>query len=140
MTGLTALIDDLRTKWQDYQRSIADWRDLQACDPDLVAAMASDLNVSVREFETIVANSAGTDRLMDGMMAAFQLDGAALREEAPGTLRDAELTCARCRARKRCARELSAGTAAENARHFCPNTELFGMLGQNAFIGSADSM
>jgi hypothetical protein len=77
---------------------------------------------------------------MDGMMAAFQLDGAELREEAPTTLRDAALTCARCSARKRCARELAAGTAAENARHFCANAELFGMLGQNAFIGSADSM
>ena len=36
MTGFTAFLDDFRTKWQDYQRSIADWRDLQACDPDLV--------------------------------------------------------------------------------------------------------
>jgi hypothetical protein len=140
MTGLTAFLDDFRTKWQDYQRSIADWRDLQACDPDLVAAMASDLNLSVRDFERIVANGAGSDRLMEGMMAAFQLDGAELRKEAPATLRDAELTCARCSARKRCARELAAGTAAVNAKHFCPNADLFAMLEHNAFIGSADSM
>ena len=67
---------------------------------------------------------------MEGMMAAFRVDSADLEEGSAALLREAQLTCARCSAKKRCARELAARTAYANADHFCPNADLFAIFGR----------
>jgi hypothetical protein len=136
MTGIVAFLNGIRTWWESYRRSAAAQVELDACDPELVAEMARDLNLSMNDFKTVVANSVGTEQLLDGMLVAFHLDGARLQEEAPGALREAQITCARCSAKKRCSRELGAGTAALNAEHFCPNTDLFTMLAPHQFANA----
>lgn len=130
MHAIAVLLDGIRTRWRDHRRNVADWQELQSCDPCLVAGMASDLNLSANEFERVATHSAGSDRLMEGMMAAFRLDGADLEEGSPALLREAQLTCARCSAKKRCARELAAGTAFAHADNFCPNADLFAIFGR----------
>jgi hypothetical protein len=68
---------------------------------------------------------------MERMMAAFHLDCEAIERGAPGTLRDIEITCGCCSAKKRCSRELAAGSAARNAGRFCPNADILGALGRH---------
>jgi hypothetical protein len=46
-------------------------------------------------------------------------------QDYPGVLRDAEITCVQCRSKRRCFRELEAGTAAANLENLCPNADLF---------------
>jgi hypothetical protein len=133
MTGVMAFLDGIRARWESHQCSVAAQRELNACDPELAAEMARDLNLSTNDFKTVVANSAGSEQLLDGMMVAFHLDRARLREETPGALREAQITCARCSAKQRCSRELAVSTAAMNAVHFCPNANLFVMLTPHQF-------
>jgi hypothetical protein len=59
------------------------------------------------------------------MMQVFRVDRRELEQDYPRVLRDAEITCARCRLKKQCLRKLEAGTATANAEHFCPNADLF---------------
>jgi hypothetical protein len=63
------------------------------------------------------------------MMAAHGIDIHAVEREAPGVLRDIAVLCSRCQAKGRCAQELEAGTARENAHLFCPNAETFETFG-----------
>jgi len=62
------------------------------------------------------------------MMQAFGVDRRELEQDYPRVLRDAEMTCERCPSKRRCFRELEAGTAAAHAEHFCPNADLFAIF------------
>lgn len=58
------------------------------------------------------------------MMAAFNVDRGELEQDYPKVMLDARTTCVWCRSKRRCFRELEAGTAAKNAEHFCPNADI----------------
>jgi hypothetical protein len=59
------------------------------------------------------------------MMQALRINRRELEQDYPKVLRDAEMTCAQCRSKRRCFRELAAGTATANLENFCPNADLF---------------
>ena len=120
----------LMSKWRDYLATRASLRELESSDPGLVAELAGELGLSASELREVVRHGAGADRLMHRMMAAFDLDAESLHDGAPQVLREIEILCSRCGAKGRCARELDAGTAAENASAFCPNSETFEALAQ----------
>ena len=65
----------------------------------------------------------GCELRIERMMRAFHVDRHELEEDYTRILLDAEMTCLRCRAKRRCLRELQAGTAVANAEHFCPNAD-----------------
>jgi hypothetical protein len=58
------------------------------------------------------------------MMKVLGVDRSELDQDYPRVLRDAEIACMRCRSKRRCFRELEAGTAAKNVERFCPNADL----------------
>lgn len=119
--------------WNSQQRARTALQELRSLNPEVAEELARDLNLSVNDFEGLVQNIAGSDRLMDAMMAAFSLDRAKLGQAGPATMRYAQLTCARCSAKKRCSRELVAGTARANADIFCPNADLFAFFAPHHF-------
>ena len=59
------------------------------------------------------------------MMQALHISRQELGQDYPRVLRDAEITCVQCRSKRRCFRELEAGTVAANLENFCPNADLF---------------
>lgn len=128
--GRSDLLRSLVSKWRDYRATLAGLRELESSDPGLVAELAGELGLSASDLREVVAHGAGADRLMHRMMSAFDLDGEKLHVGAPAVLREIEILCSRCGAKGRCARELDAGTAAENASAFCPNSETFEALAQ----------
>ena len=128
MTG--TLYESLLARWREHRRKAAQLEELRLLGPDDAAGIASDLNLTLFELELAIASSAGSGGLMERMMEeAFHLDRPRLNREAPAALRAAEITCARCSAKKRCARELAAGTAARNIDLFCPNADFFSSVG-----------
>jgi hypothetical protein len=66
----------------------------------------------------------GCELRIERMMRAFHVNRHELEEDYTRILLDAEMTCLRCRAKRRCLRELQAGTAVANAEHFCPNADI----------------
>jgi hypothetical protein len=123
------LLDRFLARWREGWHAAAELEELQSLDPDEAARIASELNLTVAELESVAANGAGSQRLMERMMEAFHLNQQALAQQVPASLRLAEVTCSRCGAKKRCSRELASGTAAENAYLFCPNADFFRSFG-----------
>lgn len=120
-----SLLDSLRSRLREYRRIAAELRDLQAMDPVEAAAVAADLNLTLRDLERAIAESAGSERLMSRMMRTAGIDRRRMAAEQPAALREAEITCARCSAKRRCSKELAEGTAAERLDLFCPNAGFF---------------
>ncbi|MDP3897826.1 MAG: DUF6455 family protein [Mesorhizobium sp.] len=124
----TSLVQGLLAKWREHRSARAAIDELAACDPEVLAEVSRDIQISVEDLREITAKGAGADRLMARMMAAYGIDADDLRLEAPSLLRDVAVLCSKCEAKGRCARELDAGTAAAHAHEFCPNAETFDSL------------
>jgi hypothetical protein len=115
-------------KWRDYRAALAELREIEAMEPETVAAVAGECGLSVAELREVVAHGSGASNLMDRMMQAYGLDPRGLRARDPLTARDIEVLCSRCATKGRCRRELEAGTAAGHADDFCPNAYTFERL------------
>lgn len=124
LTAMNSTLSDWATRWRNYRSAKAGLRELEN-DPRLTASVAADLGLTIPALKEVVAKGAGAYDLMARMMAAFDLDPAALRETEPEQMREFELTCSLCAVKGRCKREIDAGTAAANARSFCPNAAAF---------------
>lgn len=84
-----------------------------------------DLDVWTNAFQPLGASGTQPDLRVDRMIQAFHINRRELEQDYPRVLRDAEITCGQCRSKRRCFRELEAGTAAANLENFCPNADLF---------------
>jgi hypothetical protein len=123
-----AAFEHLVEKWCDYRAALADLREFEAMEPDMMAAIAGECGLSVTELRDVVVHGSGASSLMARMMQAYGLDPEGLRTRDPHTMRDIEGLCSRCLAKGRCRRELDAGTAADHADGFCPNAYTFERL------------
>jgi hypothetical protein len=59
--------------------------------------------------------------LVPRMLEALRIDPKAVARRDPATSRDIQRVCAFCDSKKRCGRELDAGTAAVTFETYCPN-------------------
>jgi hypothetical protein len=100
-----AAFEHLVEKWCDYRAALADLREFEAMEPDMMAAIAGECGLSVTELRDVVVHGSGASSLMARMMQAYG-----------------------CLAKGRCRRELDAGTAADHADGFCPNAYTFERL------------
>lgn len=89
-------------------------------------------------FET-TAGDAYSDLRIDRVMKVLHIDRRELEKDYPKVLRQAELTCFRCKSKRRCLRELEAGTVAANVELFCPNADLFAIFADGPDIGGRTS-
>lgn len=122
------LLENIVNRWREYRASAAALQELIDAGPDEVESLARDCGISAPDLMAAVAHGAGADRLMERMMAQFHIDREKLQADQPDVLREVEILCSVCDAKGRCSRELKAGTAAMNARDFCPNAETFAAL------------
>jgi hypothetical protein len=120
--------EHLVEKWRDYRAALADLREFEAMEPDMMSAIAAECGLSVTELREVVVHGSGASSLMARMMKAYGLDPEGLRTRDPHTMRGIEGLCSRCLTKGRCRRELNAGTAAGHADDFCPNAFTFERL------------
>lgn len=108
---------------------IVDWwrrRERRAYDglaglPDAdVARIAKDIGVSASELRALDERS-DQPLLLPRLMAALQLDAAAVARGDPDTCRDMQRVCALCQDKKRCERDLADGDATIQFDSYCPN-------------------
>ena len=124
MSGFTAFVETVRNKWRAV-------RCLAVARPEIRSSAgvrtSQGVDVSRQVFEP-AAGGAGSPQRIDRMMQAFGVDSQELQRDYPRVLRDASLTCLHCKSKRRCLRELEAGTAVANAELFCPNADLFAIF------------
>jgi hypothetical protein len=109
MRGVAAFFQAVRDTWHRHS--------------PVAREALDDLDAWRSEFQP-PAGSGGSELRLNRMMEVFCVDRRALEQDYPRILRNAEITCMRCRLKRQCFRELEAGTAAKNAEHFCPNADL----------------
>lgn len=124
-TVVRQLVEGLAARWQQYRSAQSMRTELERADPAMLRMLASEMGLSPAELIDSAASGYQADELMLSMAQAFGVDPAQLSREAPWVFRDLGVVCARCGDKKRCAREISAGTARANADDFCPNAAHF---------------
>jgi hypothetical protein len=127
--GIRSIFDGIVARWRHHRDAMASLREIEALDPAFADALAGEAGLSVAELKDVIRQGAGADRLMQRMMAVHGIDARTVEHDAPGLMRDIAVLCSRCQAKGRCAQELEAGTARENAHLFCPNAETFETFG-----------
>ncbi|MGE0224881.1 MAG: DUF6455 family protein [Acetobacteraceae bacterium] len=105
---------------------------LQGANPRLsdsdLQMIANDLGVTEADLLDVLPRAPDSSLLMDRMMEARGLHPDQVRGSSAALVRDLELTCTRCSAKRRCQHDLKAGTAAESCHEYCGNAEIFDEL------------
>jgi hypothetical protein len=109
---------DIFADWLKHRREIAERCD---CDPAQYALIARELGVTVDELDDIVRRGRHAADELPKMMAALNLDAAAIERAQPMVMRDMERVCAQCEHKRRCDADLAAGTAAQEYADYCGN-------------------
>ena len=101
---------------------------LQNCERDEVARMARELNVSPGELSSLACKGPESAGLLGKMLLALGIDPESRPLQDLLLRRDLERLCTACAHKRRCARELAVGTAAEHYDEFCPNAYTLDVL------------
>ena len=119
MSAISVLLQTVRGRRQDYAGP-----PVPRAEPRSLPAVAEPVRIES-------AADAG-DMRFTRIMEAFNVDRHELEQDYPKVLLDAQTTCMWCRSKRRCFRELEAGTAARNAEHFCPNADILMIFANNS--------
>jgi hypothetical protein len=84
------------------------------------SVIARDLGITGAQLRALAVQEAGFPKQLKQMLGALELDPD-LKKVDPTLSRDMQSLCSICASKRRCNRELRAGTAAENFGEFCPN-------------------
>lgn len=100
-------------------------RELRNIGANEASAIARDLGVAPGELRSLAKQGSGFPERLKKMFALLRVDGCAFQQTNPILLRDMQKVCTFCRNKRRCGRELRAGSAAEHFPDYCPNSANF---------------
>ena len=126
-TGIRHMLESVARRWREHRDAVASLREIDRMDPAMAGEIAAEAGLSIADLKEVISHGAGANRLMQRMMDAYGVDVRELADD--GLLRDVSVLCSRCKEKGRCAEELEAGTARENAHLFCPNADTFESFG-----------
>jgi hypothetical protein len=86
------------------------------------ARIASDLNLSVSELQTLCARDGRTTKQLQKRMSQFHLDKDEIKRVHPAVVRDLEKVCALCESDAKCSRDFNRGNDRAVVSEYCPNT------------------
>jgi hypothetical protein len=116
------LILDVVASWVKKYRDATGSRDeLVHWNPAELARTARDLGVSPVELVRMAARGLHAADGLPRLLRDLGVDPETLSRDDPAMMRDMQRLCSACSHKRRCERELLAGTAADTYRHFCPN-------------------
>ncbi len=113
--------------WLKQRRELNELMDC-AADPGELERIARDLNVTPADLEVLVRQGSQSADELPHVLTALDIDEAALSRAEPALLRDMERVCSLCTHKRRCHRELAAGSAAVNYVEYCENADAIDML------------
>jgi hypothetical protein len=115
--------------WLKHRRELNELRQMDRGDFDRIA---SDLRVTPDDLDELVRQGPHAADELPKMLKALGVDEAALARTEPLVLRDMERVCALCQQKRRCDRDLAAGTAAAHYEDYCANAPTIDHLGPAA--------
>jgi uncharacterized protein YjiS (DUF1127 family) len=120
---------DIFGEWLKHRRGLRELREIDAAN---FGQIASDLRMSSADLEALVRQGPHAADELPKMLAALGIDQDDLARTEPLVLRDMERVCAVCIHKRRCDRDLAAGTAAEHYEDYCANAPTIDGLGPRA--------
>ena len=115
--------------WLKHRREIREMCGLDRAEFDRIA---SDLPVSPIELEGLVRQGPHAADELPRLLQALGIDEKNLASALPMLLRDMERVCAVCHHKRRCDRDITAGTSPEHLAHYCPNASTISQLDKTA--------
>ena len=104
-----------------YRDAINSENELAHIDPTQIAAIARDIGITTVQLRELARKGPEATELLKRLLIALDVDPRKLNDIDPRVARDMQWLCFSCSNKTRCKHELSAGTAAQTFRNFCPN-------------------
>jgi hypothetical protein len=115
--------------WLKHRRELKEMRQLDCAS---FGQIASELRMSSADLEALVRRGPHAADELPKMLRALGIDRADLARTEPLVLRDMERVCALCNHKRRCDRDLAAGTATAHYEEYCANAPTIDGLGKPA--------
>ena len=117
---------DIFGEWLKHRRELREMREIDAAN---FGRIAGDLRMSSADLEALVRQGPHAVDELPKMLAALGINQDDLTRTEPLVLRDMERVCALCSQKRRCDRDLAAGTSAAHYQEYCANAYTFDCLG-----------
>jgi hypothetical protein len=117
---------DIFGEWLKHRRELMEMREIDAAN---FGRIAGDLRMSSADLEALVRQGPHAADELPKMLAALAIDQDDLTRTEPLVLRDMERICALCGQKRRCDRDLAAGTSAAHYQEYCANAHTIDGLG-----------
>ena len=121
-----------------YRRSLNFNSELEAIDPDQVAAMAKDIGITAGQLRDLASKRGDAAAPLRSLLVAIDVNPKEFDKIDPRIARDMQWLCINCSNKAQCSFDLSIGIAATTFRNFCPNAialdEIFDVKTKKAAI------
>ena len=104
-----------------YRRSLKFNSELEAIDPDQVAAMAKDIGITAGQLRELASKRGDAAAALRNLLVTLDVDPKQFDKIDPRIARDMQWLCVNCSSKAQCSFDLSIGIAAATFRNFCPN-------------------
>ena len=125
-TTVSRMVDTF-AEWLKHRRELREMREMDVANFDQIA---SDLRMSSADLEALVRQGPHAADELPKMLSALGIDQHDLARTEPLVLRDMERVCSMCISKRRCDRDLAAGTAAAHYEEYCGNAPTIDGLSQ----------
>jgi hypothetical protein len=123
---LVGRVVDIFGEWLKHRRELREMREMDAAN---LGQIASELRMTSADLEALVRQGPHAADELPKMLTALGIDQDRLARTEPLVLRDMERVCALCSHKRRCDRDLAAGTAAAHYEEYCANAPTIDGLG-----------
>jgi hypothetical protein len=123
---LVGRVVDIFGEWLKHRRELREMREMDAAN---LGQIASELRMTSADLEALVRHGPHAADELPKMLTALGIDQDRLARTEPLVLRDMERVCALCSHKRRCDRDLAAGTAAAHYEEYCANAPTIDGLG-----------
>jgi len=123
-----SIIATLSAWWRKRAEANRQLDEISQLSAEDLAEVAADCGVSTHDLVTIIKAGPHAADEMQQMLRALNVDPAAVEDTDRHLYHDMVATCADCRDKARCRRDLADGRAAENYTHYCANSQTINEL------------
>jgi hypothetical protein len=109
---------DALGNWLKRRRDIREMRELHSSE---FATIARELNVTTTDLDTFVHQGTHAADELSTLLTLLGIDKDVLSQTQPLVLRDMTRVCASCHQKRKCDRDLSAGSCAQRYAEYCLN-------------------
>jgi len=117
---------------RNYREAFSTAGQLARCDPDEVARIARDLQITPWDLVRLSRKGQGAAQLLLRMLKALGVDPTNLSIEKSAVMRDLQRLCVTRGYKQYCERDLAKGAAAERYGDYCPNAYMLDALVEEA--------